>query len=188
MVSVLVAALAMPSCRRREEWHPPKKPEEAGERAAAAARGRQLDRLFRLLDKNSRWSLMSVHKAHREICKLVRGHYPKARQPRELRRCHPAERARDVEAFFVDYFKRHPELLEPLTRFRPPGKRAGSKDPPPRSPAPDRVELVSGAQRLAVCQGDGAWWYCGLREAFDELKLKATRDLTTVRENIESFR
>jgi hypothetical protein len=50
------------------------------------------------------------------------------------------------------------------------------------------VELVSGAQRLAVCQGDGAWWYCGLREAFDELKLKATRDLTTVRENIESFR
>jgi hypothetical protein len=178
-VAILVVVLALPGCRRREQWSPPATPEEALSRATATARGGQLKRLFRLLDKNSRWSLMSVHNSHREICKLVRAHYPEARQPGELRRCHPAERARDAEAFFVERAGRHPELVEPLRRFKPPGKRTGSGE---------RVELVGGGRRLAFCRVDGAWWYCGLREAFDELKLKATRDLTTVRENIETFR
>ena len=175
----LVVALALSACRRGERSNPPKTPEEAASRTVAAARGQKTRHLFDLLDRGSRWSVMSAHEARQTICKLVRANYPRARQERELRRCRSAEEARGAEDFFASLLARHADWLEPLLGFKAPGQRSG---------AGKQVVLVGGGQRLQLCRGDGGWWYCGMSQALDRLKVRAARDLTAVRENIESIK
>lgn len=183
VVLIGIALVALGSCRRKEPDRPLASPREALSRVVAAARSSNMVQLFGLLDRNTRYSVMSVHRDHKKICELVRARYPKQLQARELSRCHAAASTRDARAFFVAYSARHrDDIIEPLLRF---GLESVKQQDQKQGP---RVELASGNGRLAFCKEDGGWCYCGLRERFDQLKLKAARDLTTVRENSESYR
>lgn len=158
----------------------PKSTAEALARLQAAVSSDKPGVVWELLDKNTQWSLMSVHKDQRKTCELVRASYPKQRQVRELRRCHVAEAAPDAKAFFIALARQdRASFLEAIARFRAPGKAQSG----------EREALLSdGARTLSFCMEEQAWTYCGLREHVDQLKVKAARDLATVRENIEAFK
>ena len=126
---------------------------------AAAAKG-DWGRVFDLLDRDSRWSLISLHKARVEACGLVRANYPKARRARALERCAEAAHHKDARAHFIAGGERLPPL----------GDLAGAK-----------------VQNLTFCQTGGLWGFCGLREQYRQLKVKAARDLAVVRESAEAF-
>lgn len=169
------------ACRTREGQVPPRSPAEALGRLQAAVKADKPGAVWELLDKNTQWSLMSVHKDQRKTCELVRASYPKQRQVRELRRCHAAEVAPDAKAFFIALARRdRAAFLERIVRFKAPGKAEGAGQ--------RETSLSDGVNRLAFCREEQAWGYCGLRDHVDQLKVKAARDLATVRENIEAFR
>jgi hypothetical protein len=164
----------------------PTTPEEAFAELTRAARQGDGGRLYALLDNDSRWSLMSIQRDQREICAIVRSTYPKEHQERELARCRQAAMAKDVEAYFVSYAAGQ-RLLAPLAALGKMGRRSGSGA---------RVEIEAERGRVAVCEEqrkeDGrelrGWVYCGLRPQLEAAKIKAARDLTSVRENAESYK
>jgi len=176
---LLLVVLGLLCCRRREPDRPALTPQQALSRTMQAAGSVSLTHLFELLDEKTRWSIMSVYKDQQKMCELIRTHYPKQVQARELRRCHLAASSRDVAAFFAANVKQDRGLIDPLLQFTAPGRQEGSGT---------KVELVSQGRRLAFCKEDGGWGYCGLRERVERLKVKSARDLTTVRENSESYR
>lgn len=175
-VAVLLGGQA---CRTRDQLKPAKDAAEALSRLQRALKADQLDRVWELMDQGSRWSAMSAYKDQRKTCELVRAHYPKQRQVSELRRCRAAEVAADAKAYFVALARQDRQLMAPVARFKAPGKQVG---------AGQRVSLDDGNTRLEFCKGDEGWAYCGLQGHFDQLKVKAARDLDTVQENIEAFK
>jgi hypothetical protein len=177
---ILLVLLTAPGCRTRDQEVPPGSAAEVLSRLGAAVRADELAEVWKLLDEGTRWSVMSIYKDRRRTCELIRAHYPKERQPGELRRCRAAEVATDAGAFFTALARRHRgRVIEPLARFKAPGKRSGGEG---------RVELSDGRHRLVFCKEERGWSYCGLRDYMDRLKTKAARDRVTVQENIESFR
>lgn len=153
-------------------------PQAAFEALKRAALANSAEALYQLLDRKTQWSIESTLRAQRKMRDLVRAHYPEQRQARELRRTQIAGMASDPASFFFAYGQTR-KLLEPLQRLGKLDTTEGS------SPS---VTLVSGPQRLRFCREDQAWRYCGLRDAFEQLKVRAARDLKIVRESIESVR
>ena len=98
---LLLVVLGLLCCRRREPDRPALTPQQALSRTMQAAGSVSLTHLFELLDEKTRWSIMSVYKDQQKMCELIRTHYPKQVQARELRRCHLAASSRDVAAFFA---------------------------------------------------------------------------------------
>jgi len=153
---------AGPGCSGRgAQSAAPKSPEQAAAELQRLARAGDAGGVYELLDQDSRWSLMSIHKDQHAICALVRASYPKERQARELERCRLADRARDAKAMFAAYARQEALLA----------KLAGQ--------APPRAEL---------CQDGAGWRYCGLRAELERLKVKTARDAASIRENAEAFK
>jgi hypothetical protein len=175
----LIVPLLLSSCPKKNDA--PSTPEQALEAVAAAMRADGGARsIYDLLDEGTRFSIMSAHKDLQRICTLVRAHYPKHLQAREVRRCDLASRAQNAKVWFIAYARRN-RLLDHLKRAEKTGKRRG----PSRG---DRVELESAGGSLAFCREEGVWTFCGLRQHFDKLKVKTARDLTTVGENVEAYK
>ena len=173
-----LAALAVGGCKR---CPPPRRPTTAAEAAQVLANiGREGDarRLFEFLDQESRWSMMTIYRDQRAICSTVRAQYPKERQARELQRCSLAERSSEVGEFFAAYVWAH-RLLAPLAKLDPQqaAKATG-----------DRVELGAQGSRVTLCRDAGVFAYCGLRTELEQLKVKTSRDLETVKENGAAFK
>lgn len=155
-------------------------PEQAFAALTAAAKEGDVGaaHIYTLLDERSRWGAISAHKDLRAICALIAAHYPPQGRKREMRRCNLAARAKTTKAWFAAHARRE-RLFAPLAALT---RVEG------RSEEGDRATLSSGGRELAFCKQEGAWTYCGLREHFEQLKLKAARDLTTVRENTEAYK
>lgn len=171
-----VTGLAGADCRRPASPALPRTPEQA--LAALARAGDDGAALFDLLDQQSRWSVMSVHRDLRKVCELVRQSYPKDRQAREITRCRAAETADDARAFFAGQ-ARGWGLLATLEGLSGTESLPGSGD---RRTAQGKHGPVS------LCQDGEGWGYCGAREALEAMKVKTARDLATVQENAEAFR
>jgi hypothetical protein len=161
---------------RRGASPPPLPPPEAALEALAQVGGDGA-RLFDLLDQQSRWSVMTVHRDLRHLCELVRAHYPKDRQARELARCHAAEAAPEPRDFFGRQANAWGVLrgLQGLT-----GKEGLEGSGEQRTVKGLRPPVI-------LCRGPD-WSYCGLREELERIKLRTTRDLATVQENVEAYR
>ncbi len=175
---VLAALTMLVGCRRGDRPPPaPTSPEQALAELGRAVAGADSGRVFELLDQDSRWSVMSIHRDQLKLCAEVRAHYPKERQPRELERCRAADAAREVKPFFAA-FARAGRLLEPLSGLtgREPLQRSGEK------------AVVAGRAAVVLCREGAAWGYCSLREELERLKLKAARDLAIVQENAEAYK
>lgn len=181
----LAFALTLLGCRTRDSVLP-RTPEQAFQALAAAARADDPGAVFEQLDLKTRWSATSVYNDLRQICALIRTSYPPAVQARELGRCRLAASSAEVKVFVGEYLRQR-GLLDPLRTPTPPTPRAVATVSS-KSGAAERVELVAAGARFGFCrEPDGSWTCCGLREHFEELKVKTARDLETVKENAESY-
>jgi hypothetical protein len=162
-VHLLCLALGVLACRGKPP-DPPPSPEAAWRQLSVAARAGSAERVWTLLDTESRWSLMSIFKDQQRICALVRAHYPKERQGRELERCRLSDGARDAQALFAAW-AREQHALEAVAKLP-----------------------VDGGARAELCREGSGWLYCGLRATLAELKLKTARDAAAIQENAEAFR
>ncbi|MCA9664265.1 MAG: hypothetical protein KC503_01720 [Myxococcales bacterium] len=154
-------------------------PEKAHAAIAAAAREGDHLRVFAMLDRKTRWSVMSCYRDKRSTYRLVSAHYPEARRAAELRRVARAQKAADAPSYFAA-LARGEKLLDALKTAPARAKRAGS--------GASRVELVAGGQRFAYCREVEGWAFCGLRERLSKMQLRAARDLVSVRESAETYR
>ena len=112
------------------------------------------------------------------MCELVKSHYPQNLRARELARCQLAAQSKDAKAYFAAYAKAN-QLLAPL---------AGLGEIEAKQGEGDRLEVKSRGQQLAFCKEGQTWGYCGLRAELEGQKIRAARDLTTVKENVETFK
>ena len=178
-LGALLCFVAAGGCSRRRPNDLPTAatPEQALRELARV--GGDAARLFDLLDQDSRWSVMTVHRDLRALCQLVRTHYPKDRQIRELQRCSAAETAREPRDLFVGQ-ARGWGMLEGIDGLS--GKE------PVQGSGEQRSVTRAGAPALLLCRGGAGWGYCGLREKLDGLKLKTARDLASVQENAEAYK
>lgn len=164
LVIVLLGCVAGCSDRKPEAVVGPGTAAEVHAAVRAAASAKDYGALYDLLDRGSRWSVMSTHKNLKLTCGLVRTHYPTRRRPRELERCRAAARAATPRAFFAG--------LSQDQRLR---KFVAAL---PVKPA---------AAGSALCQDHGRHRYCGLRAELSRRKVKSARDLALTRENAEGY-
>jgi hypothetical protein len=169
---VLLAASA-PSCKKSV----PQSAAEAHRALHRAASGNDAVAVYHLLDRKTQWSIISAYKSKREIRQLVLKHYPAQRRDRELQRTQLVQRAGNAVAYFLALAERD-KLLAPLAA-------AGTIDAEEKRA--DEATLQSGGTKLRFCKGDAGWSYCGLREYAEGLKVRASRDLALVKENVETF-
>ena len=159
---LLILLLVVGGCHRSQEQRPDTEGPRSRARAETllrqAVKARDPGLIYDLLDQQSRWSVISIHKDLGKICSLVKTHYPKQRQARELQRCAGAARSRDARAYLAA-LPWTAELLRPL----------------------------QGDSIQGLCQQGGAWSYCGLGDGLGRLKVKSARDLATTRENADTF-
>jgi hypothetical protein len=135
--------------------------------------------LFDVMDQASRWSAITVHRDLRTICQLVRAHYPKDRQARELQRCQAADSVREPRDFFAGQAAGW-GLLAGLSGLT--GKE------PLQGQGDRRTVARPGQPALVFCRTDNAWSYCGPREELERLKVKTSRDLASVQENADAYK
>jgi hypothetical protein len=152
------------SSNKKQQVVLPKTPAQALSELRRAVGEDDTRRIYQLLDQTSRWSVMTIYRDLRSICHLVRQHYPRERQARELERCRDADQAPKPELYFGK-LARTQRLLEPL-----------------RGAAGGQERL-----RRALVREGGAWTYSGLKTRLEEIKLKVSRDLQTVRESAEAL-
>jgi len=173
----LIALALFSGCSTKKKR--PKTADAASAALATALKKGDGQAIYDLLDQKSKWSLMSALRAQREIRKLVKKHYPKDRQPRLLARTRGAAKSADATKYFLFVVKRD-RLFATL----------GSADSAAKARArsTDRADFAAGGKLRRFCHADGVWTFCGFRARFEALKVRANRDLTTVRENAETFR
>ncbi len=163
MLRVLTSMMLLPlilGCSQRsgKPEDVPRSKDQATALLRAAVQARDPGKVYDVLDRQSRWSMITVHKNLRQICSLVKTHYPAARRARELERCSAAARHREPRAYMASLAWTAP-LLAPL----------------------------SGDGARGLCKRDGQWSYCALGPGMQKLKLKTARDLATTRENADTF-
>lgn len=163
-------ALLAPACKGRSGHSAKKTPRELVAALRKAARAGDFKAVYGLLDESSRWSVMSIFQAQQRARALVRKHYPAERQAAELRRTHLVATAADPEAYFAAY-GRERRLLERL------------RDLPAAVAA--AVDAGSASSPAWLCKEREGWVYCGLRGELEQLKLRAVRDLETLREGLD---
>ena len=177
VVPLMCLAACSKSTPPMEEARPPASPEACLERMVKAARAGAWGDVFGLLGQDSRWSYISWHTSLKEVCRLVRAHYPEGRRARALQRCQEAAKHDDAEDLFAAGSGRRP----PLDRLAAAGKVTGRKS------GGGRVTLQVGKAAFIFCPEKVGWGYCGLDQAYRLLKIKAARDLASVKENAEVY-
>jgi hypothetical protein len=136
-------------------------PAEALARVNAAVAARDPYQLYRALDVETRWSWMSVRRAHREAYDIVLSNVPEGpAREQQLRRYEPAALSASDATLFAQRFatSRWDELKRELES----------------KPTPVRL-LRQGA--------DGSWGFAGLAAEAEEEKRRATADLELMRTN-----
>jgi hypothetical protein len=159
-------------CQRRA-----KTPAEAWQRFTAAVSTRDPGQLYVALDLETRWSLMSVRRAHREAYDIVLSNFPEGPAREQQLRRFEAGALAENEAALVATLAPTPRLDEL------------AKDlPEAAAPAPtgERAAEVKGksGKPLPLRQGeDGGWGFAGFQREADDWKKRATADLELVRTN-----
>ena len=153
-------------------------PEEAYAKLAEASKAGQAGVIYDLMSTTSRWAVMSIFKDQKTMCGLIQEHYPADRQAAELRRCKGAYEAKDERAFF-EVMARELDLFKSLKHLGKMGT-VSKKD--------KRAEIGGGADKVAFCQEEKGWGYCGLEAWLERIKVRTARDLTSVKENAAAFK
>jgi hypothetical protein len=178
-LGLILAALlvSVGGCRKGS-----KTPAEAYKRFAAAVTAGDGGALFDALDQDTRWSLMTVQKWHREAYDIVLSNYPEGPdRERERRRFEEAATAPSArELFMRTVAPRLIPLLVPL---------ALGDAPVEMGPGEDRAAAVlASGGRVELARGkDGGWGFAGYAKRAEEDKNRAYNDLEVVRASAADF-
>ena len=156
-------------------------PEQAFATLAAAARDPQLHGVYEALDLPSRWAVLSIHRAEREMHALVTAHYPAGAREREMARYHDAAESDEPAAYFVRRYRSRIEELRP-----------GLSGSPRIERGPDgrtATALTTSGSRLGFAKGDdGRWGWAGLRDELEARKVWSANALQTVHDSCARYR
>lgn len=155
-----------------------KTPEEAYRRLTEAVAARDGERLFEALDLDTRWSWMSIQRAHREGYDITLSNFPEGHErERQLRRFEAGAHSESAAALFAK------EL--PAARW---GELAAALGSGPASAiviTGDTAEAKSGAgKKLSFRKSQDknwGWGYAGLAGEAEQLKRRALYDLELIR-------
>lgn len=171
----LLAGCLLPAACRQKPQQPPTTPDEALVAFHKAVQRGRAKPVFALLDQQTKWSVMSTRRAQVKVRSLVRQHYPADRAARELDRTRLAGQARGPAEYFMGVARAR-GLLVPFS---------GLGDIDRRDVSGASATLHSGEVALRFCREDAVWRYCGARETFEQLKVRASRDLEIVQEGVD---
>jgi hypothetical protein len=165
-------------CGREPDARTPEQAYAALTRAVLTGRARDV---FPLLDLRSRWALMSLHRAEREIHDLVAAGYPAGARERELARYQHAARAEDpAEYFELEYGARIAALRSNLSAAARVERGSDGRS---------ATLVVGHGARIPFAQGDdGRWGWAGLRDELEGRRVWSANALATVRDSVARFR
>jgi hypothetical protein len=178
-VAVLLACAAagLGACNRGA-----KTPEEAYARFAAAVRAGDAEKLYQTLDLETRWSWMTVRRAHREAYDIVLSNFPEGSEREQRSRRFEAAALSDSEArLFAGELPagRMQQLAHELPaapQFKP------------GSAAAEVVVPLDAGGTLAFRKGqDGRWGYAGFAGEADDRKRRASADLELIRNSAADY-
>ena len=169
---LVVGLLAAAACSKGA-----RSPEEAYRRFSEAVTAADGARLFDALELDTRWSWMSVQRAHREAYDILLSNHPEgAERERQLKRFEAGALAQSARDLFV----RELDQATWLELRRAVGERIQTLDA-----ARAEVALASG-QRFPFRKDPGGkwgWGYAGLAEQGEQVKRRAAADLDLIRTN-----
>jgi hypothetical protein len=171
--------LAVGGCRRGA-----RSPEEAYQRFVAAVQARDSHRLYAALDLPTRWSWMTVRRAHREAYDIILSNFPEGPERDQRSRRYEAAALADSEAtLFAEQMTpgRWQELTEAI-----------------RGDPAQAVLQPAGAGQVTVATGsgpplhfrqgdDGSWGFAGLAADAEDRKRRASADLELTRSSAADF-
>jgi hypothetical protein len=174
--SLCLALLGAGGCWSR----PARTVAEAHERFRGAIRAGDPQALYRSLDQQSQWSVITIQKYFREVREAVAAGYPAEARARELERTSGADLRRPAD-FFAAQAARRGWLR----------RGAGGAAPASRIEEQGRVAVVhtaaGGAFQFAYT-AKGGWGWAGLQAELEELKRQASHDVDMARENARVYR
>jgi hypothetical protein len=159
LLATLLAAAAGSGCKRSARTA-----DEARARLAEAVKARDGEKLYAALDLPTRWSWMTVRRAHREAYDIILSNFPEG-----------PERERQIARFEAGALSESEAALfaEQLT--------------PARWQELDR-QLNGPVDKLPLGQGeDGSWGYSGFAAEGEDRKRRASADLELMRTAAADF-
>ena len=162
-----------------------KTPQEAADRFVQAVRDRNAKDLFAVLDLQTRWSLMSIRRAHREAYDIVLSNFPEGpARAQQLRRFENGALAQDEATLFVPFMT--PARWEALAAALP--ASAGLTKPTLQDGGSSASFAVAGKAPLVFRRGeDGSWGYAGYAAELEAQTRKATNDLEVIRTSAADY-
>jgi hypothetical protein len=177
----VVASLCLALCGVAGCWQRPARTvAEAHERFRGAVAGDDAQALYRSLDQQSQWSVITIQRYYREVRGAVAAGYPAEAKARELERTGGADRRRPAD-FFAAQAARRGWLK----------RCAGGAAPASRVEEQGRVAVVhtTAGGRFQFARSErGGWGYAGLQAELEELKRQAANDVDMARENARVYR
>jgi hypothetical protein len=176
LVLVILAATGA-GCR-----HKSRTPEDAYQRFAAAVTAADGEALFDALDQETRWSLMTIQKWHREAYDIVLSNYPEGpERDREKHRFERAATASSARAMFRDdAAPRLIPMLQPLVLDNPRIEPGPTND--------QAAAVLANGGRIPFARGqDGGWGFAGLAKRTADDKNRAYHDLEVVRSSAADY-
>ena len=139
-------------------------PEKARARLAEAVQLRDGEKLYAALELGTRWSWMSVRRAHREAYDIILSNFPEGpERDRQIARYEAAAVSDSEAALFA-------EQMTPARWQELDAKLAGK---------PEALEIRQGP--------DGTWGYAGFSAEGEDRKRRAAADLELIRSSAADF-
>jgi hypothetical protein len=176
VASLCLAVLGVAGCWQR----PARTVAEAHERFRGAVGNNDAVALYRSLDQQSQWSVVTIQRYYREVRAAVATGYPAEAQGRELERTAGADLKRPADFFAAQaarrgWMKRCAGGAAPASRIEDQGRVA-------------IVHAAAGGRFQFAHTERGGWGYAGLQAELEELKRQATHDVEMARENARVYR
>jgi hypothetical protein len=154
-------------------------PEEALQRLAQAVEARDGARLYDALDRETRWSWMSILRAQRETYDIILSNFPDgSERQRYLRRCEAGALSESARALFTGQVE--PGAWQEL---------AAALGGTIQSVADDRAEATHNGHKLVFRRTSrrGGWGFAGLADEAEEIKRRSLADLEVVRTSAADY-
>jgi hypothetical protein len=179
MTSSILAGTLLAGCRRGA-----RSPEEAFARFAQAVKAHDGQQLYDALDLETRWSWMTIRRAHREAYDIILSSFPEGAEREQRSRRYEAAAQSDSEAALFA------EQVTPARWEELAAALRGLPEPPVLQPGGgDEVTIAATAgPPLRFRKGqDGRWGYASLAAEAEDRKRRASADLELTRSSAADF-
>jgi hypothetical protein len=176
---LLLAGLLLAGCSKGA-----KSVEEAYQRLTAAVQAHDGQRLYDALDRETRWSWMSIQRAQRESYDIILSNFPEGTErERQLRRCQAGALSDSARALFSAQLD--PTVWKELEASLP-ARGAAMLDP-----GGERAEYLGADGRKLIFLHHpgrrGGWGFAGLADEAEQIKRRALADLDVIRTSAADY-